>query len=125
MSKIFVFFLMLFCHIVDDYYLQGILASMKQKKWWKSNAPEQLYQYDYIIALVMHGFSWAFMVMLPIAVFYHFNVSGLFCMLLLVNCAIHAVVDNAKANLLKINLVTDQVLHIAQISLTYIALMSR
>lgn len=58
---------MLFCHIVDDYYLQGILASMKQKKWWQENAPDKLYEYDYLIALLMHGFSWAFMIMLPIA----------------------------------------------------------
>lgn len=26
---------MLFCHIVDDYYLQGWLASAKQKSWWE------------------------------------------------------------------------------------------
>ena len=26
-------------HIVDDYYLQGILAKMKQKSWWKEVAP--------------------------------------------------------------------------------------
>ena len=29
---VLIFFAMCFCHIVDDYYLQGILASMKQKK---------------------------------------------------------------------------------------------
>lgn len=29
---------MLFCHIVDDYYLQGWLASAKQKSWWEKNA---------------------------------------------------------------------------------------
>ena len=28
--------LMLFAHIVDDYYLQGWLASAKQKKWWEN-----------------------------------------------------------------------------------------
>lgn len=26
--------LMIFAHIIDDYYLQGILAHMKQKVWW-------------------------------------------------------------------------------------------
>jgi hypothetical protein len=31
---VLIFFAMCFCHIVDDYYLQGILASMKQKNWW-------------------------------------------------------------------------------------------
>ena len=42
---------MLFCHIVDDYYLQGWLASAKQKSWWKKNAPDKLYKNDYIMAL--------------------------------------------------------------------------
>ena len=34
MSKIFILLFMIMMHIVDDYYLQGILASMKQKSWW-------------------------------------------------------------------------------------------
>jgi hypothetical protein len=67
MNNFFVILLMIFCHIVDDYYLQGILASMKQKKWWQENAPDKPYKYDYIWALIMHSFSWAFMIMLPIA----------------------------------------------------------
>lgn len=47
---------MIFCHIVDDYYLQGWLASAKQKEWWSKNAPNPLYKYDYIMALFMHSF---------------------------------------------------------------------
>jgi hypothetical protein len=31
---------MFFCHIIDDYYLQGWLATGKQRDWWKSNAPK-------------------------------------------------------------------------------------
>lgn len=45
---------MIFCHIVDDYYLQGWLASAKQKSWWKKNAPDDLYKHDYLMALFMH-----------------------------------------------------------------------
>lgn len=63
--KIFILFTMIFCHIVDDYYLQGWLASAKQKSWWEKNAPEKLYKYDYLAALFMHSFSWSFMIMLP------------------------------------------------------------
>ncbi len=49
MNNFFVILLMIFCHIVDDYYLQGILAKMKQKMWWKENAPDNIhYKYDYI-----------------------------------------------------------------------------
>lgn len=33
--KLFVLFSMFFLHIVDDYYLQGILAKMKQKSGGK------------------------------------------------------------------------------------------
>ena len=39
MIEIFMLLLMIFLHIVDDYYLQGILASMKQRGWWEKNAP--------------------------------------------------------------------------------------
>ena len=49
--KTFLLISMLFCHIVDDYYLQGWLASAKQRKWWKQNAPDNLYKYDYIMAM--------------------------------------------------------------------------
>ena len=51
---------MIFCHIVDDYYLQGFLASAKQKSWWEKNLPNKLYKNDYIIALFEHAFSWTF-----------------------------------------------------------------
>ena len=40
MRNIFIVLCMIFCHIVDDYYLQGWLASAKQKVFWKENAPE-------------------------------------------------------------------------------------
>ena len=46
--KIILLLGMLFCHIVDDYYLQGWLASAKQKSWWEKNAPDELYKNDYI-----------------------------------------------------------------------------
>lgn len=60
---------MLFCHIIDDYYLQGWLATGKQKDWWKSNAPDELYRYDYIIALVEHAFSWTCTIHIPVLVY--------------------------------------------------------
>ena len=63
---VFIFFAMCFCHIVDDYYLQGILASMKQKSWWtKQESYEDKYKNDYIVALLMHAFSWSFMILIP------------------------------------------------------------
>lgn len=62
--KLIILVSIIFCHIVDDYYLQGWLASAKQKSWWEKNAPDKLYRYDYIVALFMHSFSWSFMIML-------------------------------------------------------------
>ena len=107
---------MIFCHIVDDYYLQGILASMKQKKWWKEIAPEKMYKYDYIWALIIHAFSWAFMIMLPIAYVMNFQIDLLFGFIFVANVIIHAIVDNEKANKFRINLWVDQIIHIAQIA---------
>jgi hypothetical protein len=113
---------MIFCHIVDDYYLQGWLASAKQKEYWFKGAPimKKMYKYDYIWALIMHSFSWAFMIMLPIAYHYSFNVDILFIIGFLINIAIHAVTDDLKANKKKINLWGDQLIHMVQIIVTAI-----
>ena len=120
MSKVFVVLLMLFFHIVDDYCLQGILASMKQKEWWQEHAPQQLYRYDYIMALVMHSLSWSFMIMLPIAIANSFNIGIEFIIVFVINSILHGVVDDLKANKKKINLIIDQSLHLLQITTTAI-----
>lgn len=124
MSKWFVLLLMIFFHIVDDYYLQAIgpLASMKQKKWWEENYPQKIYKYDYLVALLMHSLSWAFMVMLPISIYRSLDIDGAFVILFAVNTAIHAFTDNAKANWLLINLSADQSVHIFQILNTFLIL---
>lgn len=115
---------MLFLHIVDDFYLQGLLAQLKQKKWWKENAPKELYKNDYIIALLEHAFSWTFMIFLPIMInylFFNLEVNILdFVVAFLFNWGIHAAVDHLKANLLVLNLTQDQLIHIIQIVLVWI-----
>ena len=118
MNTAFIILLMIFCHVVDDYYLQGWLASAKQKAWWQENAPKKLYKYDYIWALIMHSFSWAFMVMLPIVLNMDFRINGVFIVCFITNVIGHAVVDNEKANKFTINLWVDQLLHMYQIGLT-------
>ncbi len=123
MNTDFIFILMVFCHIVDDYYLQGWLASAKQKEYWQKNAPQDLYKYDYIWALLMHSFSWAFMIMLPISYICSFNVGTSFMIVFFMNIFIHAVTDDLKANKKKINLWTDQFIHILQIFLTMVVLL--
>ena len=124
-NKIFVLLAMIFLHIIDDYKLQGILASMKQKKWWEEQKEyKSMYKYDYIPALIEHSFSWTFMIMLPIAVMQQFDI-GWWAIAYIVNMAIHALVDNLKANKLKINLVTDQSIHLAQIIVTWLIFVCR
>ena len=118
MNMSFVLMLMVFLHIVDDYYLQGWLASAKQKKYWQENAPDELYKYDYVWALLMHSFSWTFMVMLPIAFTMEFNVNWLFFIVFFINVLVHATTDNMKANKRKINLWQDQIIHLCQIFIT-------
>ena len=119
---------MLFLHIVDDYYLQGVLASMKQKSWWEKNYSNPLYKNDYIMALLIHAFSWVVMIHIPIVIYsmvYNVEIpSVIFIVLFNANWAIHAATDHAKANLLKINLVQDQLIHIVQIVVTWMIYMN-
>lgn len=115
------FFAMIFLHIIDDFCLQGILASMKQKSWWtKQDQYKEMYKNDYIIALLMHSFSWAFMIMLPIAFSMKFELNLFYIVAFAVNLVIHSIIDDLKANKLKINLFTDQSIHLCQIALTYV-----
>ena len=115
-----ILFCMIFCHIVDDYYLQGVLAKLKQRSWWEENAPQEEYKNDYKIALRMHAFSWSFMIMLPIAAAINFNVDINFFFMFIINAVFHAAVDDLKANKYRINLWTDQLTHIGQILVTFI-----
>ena len=114
--------LMFFAHIVDDYYLQGWLASAKQKKWWEMNAPDKLYKFDYIMALFCHTLSWSIMIFLPILIYSLINNIDLnwFYLAIPINLIIHAIVDDLKANKFKINLIMDQSIHFIQIIITWI-----
>ena len=111
--RLFVLFTMIFFHIVDDYYLQGILAKMKQRKWWEENAPDKMYRYDYIVALIAHAFSWSFIITVPTLLVS--NKYSTMCIFMIINTIIHAYVDHQKANRRCINLFVDQLCHIIQI----------
>lgn len=123
MNVIFVLLWMIFFHIVDDFVLQPIcLSSLKQKSYWQENAPDEMYKRDYILALIMHSFSWTFMIMLPMAYYLQFNVTWWFGTMFVFNVAFHAFMDNAKANWKLINLWQDQIAHIIQIVFTWMLL---
>lgn len=121
--KSFVLLSMIFLHILDDFTLQGILANMKQKKWWKDHTSNEMYENDWTIALLLHAFSWTFSIMLPIAVVYSFDLDIMFMLCFVANFIVHSAVDNLKANKLKINLIQDQFMHLFQIVLTSIILL--
>ena len=127
-QRLLILFIMIFCHLIDDYKLQGILANMKQRQWWKKNANKYMYRNDYKVALIEHAFSWSFMITLPFLII-SFIQNNTFLMILLVisyfiNTAIHAFIDNLKANKYVINLVEDQFVHLVQIICTWIILMA-
>ena len=108
-------FLMLWCHFLDDYVLQGVLAKMKQKQFWVDNAPDKLYKYDYLMALGCHAMMWSISIMIP-TIF-----TGNFIWWLIpINFVIHFIVDDLKANRFKINLVIDQSIHFVQVALTFL-----
>ena len=123
LTKILLLLLMIYLHIVDDYRHQGILAQMKQKSYWEENAPDRMYRYDYVVALFMHSFSWSFMIMLPLAIYNNFDIRMDFLFMIVLNTVCHYIVDDIKANKGKINLIVDQIMHMAQIIVTFIVLM--
>ena len=120
--KIALLIFMIFAHIIDDYYLQGWLASAKTKNWWEKNAPNKLYSKDYIMALFCHSLSWSIMVFLPILIYSLYNQIDLnwFYLVLPINLIVHAIIDDLKANKFKINLIIDQSIHFIQIFITWL-----
>lgn len=113
---------MILCHIIDDFVLQGTcLVNLKQKEWWNQHCHGKLYEHDYLMGLTMHCLSWSIMIHLPLMLLYTHN-DWIIAISILVNAAIHFIVDDLKANKFKINLITDQTIHLVQIILTYLIL---
>lgn len=112
---------MIFFHILDDFYLQGTLADMKQKEWWTRQTTESMYRYDHIVALLAHAFSWTFIIHLPAwkySLYYNTGIScvWVYAVVFVAMLLIHAFVDDLKANKHKINLIQDQSIHMIQIA---------
>ena len=118
MNVLCVLIFMILCHIIDDFVLQGWLASAKQLSWWKKQEGyNDFYKNDYKMALFMHSLEWSIMINLPIIVFYNFQVNIYILISLIGNCYLHYIIDNLKANLKIFNLVLDQIFHLIQIIL--------
>lgn len=125
MNKLYVIvlILMLLAHFFADFHLQGILADMKQEQWWKKQERyNSKYKNDYVAALAIHSAEWTFWVMMPLMLLPYIDL-GIFLLLAALNTVAHSLTDNSKANYKDINLVQDQIIHLAQIAFTYAALM--
>ena len=111
---------MLLGHLVADYTLQGWLADVKQKSWWEEIITKKhgflvnmtKYKHDYIAALFCHALYWSILICAP------FFASSWFLVAVVLNTVAHAIIDDLKANRLKLNLIQDQLLHLGQILLT-------
>lgn len=124
MSKLYVIvlILMLLAHFFADFHLQGILADMKQEQWWrKQEKYNSKYKYDYVAALAIHSAEWTLWVMMPLFFLPHLDL-GIFLLLAALNMVVHSLTDNSKANYKDISLVQDQIIHLAQIAFTYVAM---
>lgn len=129
MKMILVLVIMLFLHVFADFNLQGILADMKQKAWWKRRIKDldnTIYANDYKIALAVHAFMWTFVVTLPMVIFGWPVICGefgwaavkeilIYLMLIVANSMLHYVADDCKANEKSIDLATDQLVHVIQV----------
>lgn len=126
MNTSYILLFMIFMHIIDDFKLQGIMASMKQKSWWeKQEGYNYKYRFDYIPALLCHAFSWSMMIHLPILVYYNFDMGDqweFFIFMIISQFLVHAFIDNSKSNWKLTNLVVDQIFHFFQIGLSWILL---
>lgn len=119
--------MMVALHVFADFHLQGILADMKQKGWWEkqeckfikemrgrgADRVNWIYDKDYIAALLIHSFEWAFIVCIPLMWFCGLTTLG--AVILCVNALAHALMDHLKCNLLYANLWQDQLYHLFQI----------
>ena len=118
--------LSLFMHCLDDFVLQPItLSKLKQKTWWIKQCKENgidfsKYKNDYRMALFIHSISWSISILFPIIFILGYPKQHIIICLLVANIICHYIIDDSKANKMKLNLVTDQLFHLLQIFITYL-----
>lgn len=137
--KIFILFLMLFMHYIEDFHIQGCLVNLKQKKWWEKQMSNDdmhshytfehsVYKNDYRMSLFAHSIENALFVMLPLIIDLLITefIKGMsntwifFISAIVLICITHYVIDDEKANKMKINLVQDQLLHLGFIVFIFV-----
>ena len=125
--KAFIFIAMVLFHILEDFHLQGILASMKQKSWWQSECNKlgikyesSKYKHDHIISLCIHALENSIFITLPLIIdglIATLTINPNNCLfigwafIIFANTVVHAFIDNFKCNNKGISLIIDQLLH--------------
>lgn len=113
--------LIIFLHVFADFNMQGIMAQMKSKDYWKKY--DKKYQFDYVMPLIGHSFQWSFMVNLPMtiaAIYTEADCLEMFvCMSIVFNTILHTIIDTWKANDHKTTLIKDQFYHTLQLILLW------
>lgn len=111
--------IMFLLHIFADFNLQigSGLDKFKQWRWWREQIPAEKeekwkkYNDDYKVALWIHSFQWALVTCLPLAMCR----GTVYGVSVFVHASAHYVVDDLKANWMRINLIQDQVFHTVQV----------
>jgi hypothetical protein len=120
---------MLFCHILADFNMQGMLKYFKQESYWKKLFINKRYpnldkENDYVVALLIHSIMWTFMMNLPIILMYYagkLEINTVFFVFeLIVNFIIHTIVNDKKANNFELTFTEDQTIHFLQIFITWV-----
>lgn len=110
--KIMVLFCMIFCHIIGYFRLLGFFGKVKKGLWW---GDEDKYKNDRMVVLLEHGFSWSFIMHLPIFVLALISGNGLVMQVLpisiIAQAIAHSCFSNEKDNSQINSLLEDQVLH--------------
>ena len=130
-STCYLIWVCILLHLIADFCMQGILCDLKQEEWWKKQVEEKWakyggdwrrgvwrkYRFDYIAGLLCHSVMWSLVTFFPL-MFVANPVS--FSVLVVLNVAVHAYVDNLKANKItsRINLCKDQLIHLVQVVAT-------
>ena len=119
------FLIMIFLGIVDEFYLQGKLENLKNKYGLGFDdllvkIISEKNKNDWITALLIHSFSWTFMIHFPI--FYLGGITILHLILsFVINIFVHAILDHLACNIGKISYSTSYMGHLFQITMTFVA----
>ena len=113
------FGIMFLLHIFADFNLQigAGLDKFKQWRWWRKQIPAEKedewnrYKDDYKIALCIHSLQWALVTCLPLLM----CGGRLYMFIAIIHAVIHGVIDDMKANWMRINLIYDQFFHTVQV----------